>query len=65
MKLGERWRQPGVGWKDLIALKHNATLTGEQPRPISIHTEKGNGLRHIRFCEEKYCLVIPNKGLSF
>jgi len=64
MKLGEQWRQPRVGWEDLITLKHNATLTGEGPRPISIHPEKGSGPRHKSFCEKKYCLVIPNKGLS-
>ena len=52
-------------WKDLITLKHNATLTGEEPMPISVRTEKGSGSRHISFCEEKYSLVIPSKGLTF
>lgn len=52
-------------WEDLITLKHNATLTGKEPRPISIHTEKGSGPRHISFCEEKFSLVIPNEGLCF
>jgi len=65
MKLGEPWRQRGVRWKDLITLKHNATLTGEEPMPISVRTEKGSGSRHISFCEEKYSLVIPSKGLTF
>jgi hypothetical protein len=64
MKLGELRRQPGAGWEDLITLKHNATLTGEQPRPTSIHTEKGGDPHHIRFCAEEYRLVIPNKGFS-